>query len=101
LGAMSHSLLLPLVALAGSLVLFFDARMRWLAVVATVAAAIWLAQAAGWLSLSVRGLPLGTFLAAALVIAGVMMVLRSHRKMSVIAATLVAAIGGMQLIAHL
>lgn len=93
--------LLPVVALAASGLLFFDARMRWLALVAAVAAGLWLAMAAGWVSLSVRGLPLATFLAAALAIAGVMMVVRSRRKMSIVAATLVAAIGAMQLLAHL
>lgn len=100
MGPMSGSFL-PIAALAASGLLFFDARMRWLALVAAVAAGLWLAMTAGWVSLSIRGLPLATFLAAALAIAGVMMIVRSRRKMSIVAATLVAAIGAMQLLVHL
>jgi hypothetical protein len=98
---MAHSLLLPLVALVSALVLVFDGRTRWLAVAAALAAGIWLAQATGWLAVAIRGVPLGTILAAVLAVAGAILITRTQRKMSIVAATLVTAIGAMQLAAHL
>lgn len=93
--------ILVLVALAASVLLFFRAGSRLWPLIALVASGLEAALAFHVLSLSLKGVPIPLILGGALAAGGVLTWLGSESKDVVSAATAVALIGGMQVLAAL
>ncbi len=83
-------------ALAASVVLFFSAVARPLAVIAVVASGLEVAMSLGFLQLHVVRVPLGLVLGLALAIPGLLAWLRASSKPAVSAAAIVAFAGALQ-----
>ena len=83
-------------ALAASMVLFFSAVGRPLAVVGLVASGLEVAMALGALRLHVAGIPLGLVLGLALALPGLLAWLRAASKPAVSAAAVLAFVGILQ-----
>jgi hypothetical protein len=98
---MSTSYLLSLTALIASIMLLLQNADRVLALVALALSGVEVLLAFGIVHLSVRGLPLGLILGAALAVVGVLIYTRVHGKGAVSAATLVAFVGIVQVLAAL
>ena len=88
-------------ALAASVVLFFSAVARPLAVLSVVASGLEVAMAFGALRLHVAGVPLGLVLGLALAIPGLLAWLRASSKPAVSAAAIVAFAGVLQVFVSL
>lgn len=92
---MSTSTILIAAALIAALLLVGSRKGRAYAIGAAVVAGIALVMALGIVHVSLPHIDLG--LAAALAVLGILLVMRVDAKPQVIAATVVAAIGGVQL----
>jgi hypothetical protein len=88
-------------ALAASVVLFFSAVARPLAVLSIVASGLEVAMAFGALRLHVARVPLGLVLGLALAIPGLLAWLRASSKPAVSAAAIVAFAGVLQVFVSL
>lgn len=84
------------VAVIGSIVLVIDRRQRVAGLVALAASGIQALMAAGVVTLGVKGLSLGLILGAALAVAGAICYWRAAVKHAIAAATLVTAVGALQ-----
>jgi hypothetical protein len=97
---MGLSLTLALAALIGSIVLLLqNAHHRALAMIALAVSGAELILASGIIHFSIRGLSLGLLFGVALAVVGGLMFMRTHRKPAVAAATVVAFVGIVQLLA--
>jgi hypothetical protein len=97
---MTATTALAVTALVASVVLL-KLPKRVYPVVAVLVSALQLAMTLGVLSLSVKALPLPLVLGAALLIAGALAFMHASEKAVVAAATLVTAIGALQVLAAL
>ena len=89
---------LALVALVSSVLLISGDKVRWFGIIAAIASLVALLTALGWLSLRLPGVPLPLAIALTLAVTGVLMLLKVSKKASVIAATLVTAVGAISLL---
>ncbi len=85
-------------ALAASVVLFFSAVARPLAVLSFLASGLEVAMAFGFLRLHVASLPLGLVLGLLLAVPGAIAWLRASSKPAVSAAAIVAFTGALQVL---
>jgi hydrogenase/urease accessory protein HupE len=92
---MSQSTILYIAALVAALLSIGPQRTRILAIIAAVVAGIALTLSLGILSISLPHVDLAVF--GALVVLGVMIVLRINEKMKVIAGTVIASVGALGL----
>jgi len=93
--------LLPVVALAASILLVLKVPGRLFPVIALVASAIEVLRAFGVLSLKVPVIGAALLFGGAMVVGGVGSWIKSSGKVPVTAAVLVALVGLMRLLAHL
>lgn len=90
---MTTNTIVLIAALAASIFLVLEKRARPFALGAALVSGIALAISAGVLSIHVAHL--GLALSAALLVLGVLLVLRVAEKMRVVAATIIACVGAM------
>jgi hypothetical protein len=93
---MTHTTLLPCLAVVASLILLVQHRPVGFAVVAAVASGLEALMAFGFLHMSVARVPLGLVLGAVLVVAGVAIYVKGVPKMVIAAATTVILVGALQ-----
>jgi hypothetical protein len=89
------------VAVVGSIVLVIDRRQRVAGLVALAASGVQALMAAGVITLGVKGVSLGLILGAALAVAGAVCYWQAAAKHAIAAATLVTAIGALQVAQYL
>ena len=98
---MTLSTLMAIAAFAAALVLVVNLSGALAAIVAAVVAGVQVAIALGWIHLSIAGVSLGWVTAIALTVTGVLLFLKVQAKYLVGCATLVTAVGALQLLGHL
>lgn len=91
---------LAIAALVGSIVCL-DSESRAIALLAVIASGIEVAVALDVLRLSIAGVQLPTVLGAILAAAGLFLLTKVNRKMSIVAATVVALVGCLQVLVSL
>lgn len=94
-------MLMPGLALICSIVLLFQHRARLFPIIALVVSGLELLMATGIVHVSVASVPLALVFGAALVVAGVIVYLRTLAKLAVSAATVLTLIGLLQVAAAL
>ncbi len=90
---------LAVAAFAAAILLAFGPAQRLLAAIALLAGGVEVAMSMGYLRLSVAGIPLGLVLGLSLAVPGLLLWLRVSSKPAVSAATVVALVGVLQVIA--
>ncbi len=98
---MHLSTILTLCALAGSFVLLTQKVWQVVAIIALVAAGLEAVLAFKVISFSARGLPLPLILGGALAVTGVLLLMKSSKRPAVVAATVVAFVGAIQVLTAL
>jgi hypothetical protein len=97
----TQPMLLACLALAAAIVLALRHRPLLFPVVAVVVSAVEVLSAFGLAHVSVARLPLGLIFGGALVVAGIGVFVKTADKTAVAAATVIALVGALQLLASL
>jgi len=98
---MNISFVQPAAAVVASVLLLLAGRKRVWEIIAVIASAVWLALALGVIPWPLRAVSSGLVIGGALVVAGVVVYLRTSNKREITACTVLTILGGILLLGSL